>query len=120
MRTKWDPVTRPRSGRNCETNLRPALDIQGMIASAASPQTAPVYHASPTYEQPQTGGRDSWNIEIGDWFAKTFGIAAIPAGMVAGAAVGGGMGMLTLGPFGALAGGAAGAMLGMLVVGLRP
>lgn len=51
-------------------------------------------------------------LRITGWMEAKLGKAAMPVAALAGGALGGALGMLTLGPVGALAGGAAGAFFG--------
>lgn len=58
-----------------------------------------------------TGG-EGLRLRVAHWMEAKFGKAALPVAAIAGGALGGTLGMLTLGPVGALAGGAAGAFFG--------
>jgi hypothetical protein len=59
-----------------------------------------------------SGDTRSTRNKITSWMEERFGKAALPVAALAGGALGGTLGFLTLGPVGALAGGAAGAFFG--------
>lgn len=59
-----------------------------------------------------SGGDASARLRITGWMEERFGRSAMPIAAVAGGALGGTIGMLTLGPVGAVAGGVGGAFLG--------
>jgi hypothetical protein len=61
---------------------------------------------------PATGDTRSTRNKITSWMEERLGKAALPVAALAGGALGGALGFLTLGPVGALAGGAAGAFFG--------
>lgn len=72
----------------------------------------------PTPPGPTTGGSGtsgSLRTRITGWMEEKFGRAAMPIAAVAGGALGGTIGMLTLGPIGAAVGGAGGAFMGALL-----
>jgi hypothetical protein len=104
------------------------------MAISVTPPVAAIPSSRPTAAPPppgSTGGlppstvgdrptdgppKEGLRLRIAHWMENRFGKAAMPIAAVAGGVVGGGLGMLTLGPMGALAGGAAGAFLGALLV----
>jgi hypothetical protein len=55
---------------------------------------------------------ESPRLKLAHWMEAKFGRAALPVAAIAGGALGGTIGMLTLGPIGALGLGAAGAFFG--------
>jgi hypothetical protein len=62
-----------------------------------------------------SGGGESVRHKITSWMETHLGKAAMPVAALAGGAVGGTIGMLTLGPVGAAVGGAGGAFLGAVL-----
>lgn len=85
--------------------------------TAATPQNPPL---PPTPAVPPTGlppsvpdgsYQPSPRVRFANWMERTFGRAYLPIAMVAGGAIGGGLGLLTLGPIGGVVGALGGAML---------
>jgi hypothetical protein len=60
-------------------------------------------------------GSGSLRIRIANWMEDRFGKAAMPVAALAGGALGGTVGMLTLGPVGAAVGGLGGAFAGAVL-----
>jgi hypothetical protein len=84
--------------------------------TAATPPPRPSTSVlPPPLPEPASGsgtGSTSLRLKITGWMEERLGKAALPVAALAGGALGGTIGMLTLGPVGALAGGAAGAFFG--------
>ncbi len=81
------------------------------------PLPPPLPGDAPPIPPPDTGnGEDnkSFRIKINNWLEDRFGRAAMPIAAATGGVIGGGLGMLALGPIGAAIGGAAGAFGGAL------
>ena len=94
--------------------------ISPTAATPPPPTTGPLPPPLPTdppVPPPDTGtGQDnkSFRIKINNWLEDRFGRAAMPIAAATGGVIGGGLGMLALGPVGAAIGGAAGAFGGAL------
>lgn len=71
---------------------------------------------APTGSPSSSHSSGSVRLRIAHWMEKTFGRAYLPVAMLAGGAVGGTAGALTLGPIGGIAGGLGGALLGGVLV----
>jgi hypothetical protein len=109
--TIWPQLPKRPAGSDRETGM---ATITATAATPPPPGTSsplPPPLPTPSPDTATTGTRSVRN-QVTSWMEARLGKAAFPVAALAGGALGGTLGFLTLGPVGGLAGGIGGALLG--------